>query len=193
MSEWAKLLVDPNGDRIADAACPRFLLPGSFDPLHDGHRGMFAAAVRRLGPGGAFELSITNAEKPSSSDDEVSRRLRAFAGYAPLWLTRAPTFVEKARLFPGAVFVVGADTAARIVQPRFYEESAERMRSALEEIRAAGCRFLVAGRVDGEGRYIDRDALSLREEFADLFDAIAEGEFRLDVSSTALRTSVRTA
>ena len=63
------------------------------------------------------------------------------------------------------------------------------MRAALEEIRAVGCRFLVAGRVDGGGRFIDRDALSLREEFADLFEAIAESEFRLDVTSTALRFS----
>ncbi len=189
MSEWDKLLVEPNGTRITDAPCPRFLLPGSFNPLHDGHRGMFAAAMRQLGPGGAFELSVTNVEKPPLSDDEVMRRWTAFKGYAPLWLTRAPTFVEKARLFPGTVFVVGADTAARIVQPRFYAESAERMRSALEEIRATGCRFLVAGRVDGGGRFIDRDALRLREEFADLFGAIAEAEFRMDVSSTMLRSS----
>ena len=189
MSEWARLLVGPNGARIADAPSPRFLLPGSFNPLHDGHRGMFAAATRRLGPGGAFELSVTNVEKAALTDDEVMRRLVAFEGYHPLWLTRAPTFVEKARLFPGAVFVVGADTAARIVQPRFYAESADRMRSALAEIRAAGCSFLVAGRVDGGGRFIDRDALSLQEEFANLFGAIAEGEFRLDVSSTMLRSS----
>ena len=52
-----------------------------------------------------------------------------------------------------------------------------------------GCRFLVAGRVDMEGRFIDCDALCLQEEFADLFEAIAETEFRLDVSSTMLRSS----
>ena len=187
MSEWVKLLVEADGNRIADAPCPRFLLPGSFNPLHDGHRGLFDAATRRLGVGGAFELSVTNVEKPALADDEIRRRSSAFAGYAPLWLTRAPTFVEKARLFPGAAFVVGADTAVRIVQPRFYGESAELMWSALEEIRAAGCRFLVAGRVDGTGRFIDRDALNLQEELADLFEEIEESDFRLDVSSTALR------
>ena len=187
-----RLLVAPDGSRIADAPTPRFLLPGSFNPLHDGHRGMFEAATRRLGPGGAFELSVTNAEKPPLGDDEIERRAAAFAGYQPLWLTRAPTFVEKARLFPGAVFVVGADTAARIVQPRFYDDSAERMWLALEEIRSAGCRFLVAGRVDG-GRFIDRDALGLREEVTDLFEAIEEAEFRADVSSTMLRSSSRSA
>ena len=117
-----------------------------------------------------------------------ARRAESFAGYQPLWLTRAPTFAEKARLFPGAVFVVGADTAARIVQPRFYGDSEAKMWLALAEIRAAGCRFLVAGRVDG-GRFIDRDALGLREEVADLFEAIGEAEFRVDVSSTMLRSS----
>jgi hypothetical protein len=184
----AKVLVAPDGSRIADAPTPRFLVPGSFNPLHDGHRGMFDAAVRRLGPGGAFELSVTNVEKPPLSDDEIARRAAAFAGYQPLWLTRAPTFAEKARLFPGAVFVVGADTAARIIESRFYGESNERMWSALEEIRAAGCRFLVAGRVDGGGRFVERDALGLHDAIADLFEAIAEAEFRLDVSSTMLRS-----
>jgi hypothetical protein len=182
-----RLLVAPDGSRIADAPTPRFLLPGSFNPLHDGHRGMFEVATRRLGPGGAFELSVTNVEKPPLGDDEIDRRAAAFAGYQPLWLTRAPTFVEKARLFPGAVFVVGADTAARIVEPRFYGDSAERMWLALEEIRAAGCRFLVAGRVDAGGRFVECDGLGLGEGVADLFEAIAEAEFRADVSSTMLR------
>ena len=182
-----RLLVAPDGSRIADAPTPRFLLPGSFNPLHDGHRGMFEVATRRLGPGGAFELSVTNVEKPPLGDDEIARRAAAFAGYQPLWLTRAPTFVQKARLFPGAVFVVGADTAARIVEPRFYGDSAERMWAALEEIRAAGCRFLVAGRVDAGGRFVERDGLGLGEGVAVLFEAIAEAEFRADVSSTMLR------
>ena len=187
-SAWTKLLLASDGSRIADAPTPRFLLPGSFNPLHAGHRGMFDAATRRLGPGGAFELSVTNVEQPPLGDDEFDRRAAACAGCQHVWLTRAPTFAEKARLFPGAVFVVGADTAARIVQPRFYGDSAERMRAALEEIRAAGCRFLVAGRVDGAGRFVERGGLGLHDAVADLFEAIAEAEFRLDVSSTMLRS-----
>src|SRR5262249_18559734 len=101
---------------------PGLLLPGSFNPLHPGH---LELAALRLGRPAAFELSVVNADKPPLSESEVRRRLRQFARQAPVWLTRAPTFLEKARLFGGAVFVVGADTAVRIVQPRFYGDSVE--------------------------------------------------------------------
>ena len=95
--------------------------------------------------------------------------------------------MEKARLFPGVVFVVGADTAARIVQPRFYQDSAERMLEVLAEIRRQGCRFLVAGRLDQEGKFVGLADLVLPDSVRDLFDGIRPEEFRLDVSSTELR------
>ena len=58
----------------------------------------------------------------------------------------APTFVEKAAIFPGATFIVGADTLARIAEPRYYGNDREACAKALEAIAAAGCRFLVFGR-----------------------------------------------
>lgn len=185
--EIESLCVEPDGRLHADGAMPAFLLPGSFNPLHMGHRGLFETAGRRVGGAGAYELSVVNVEKPALGEAEVRERLRAFAWHRPVWLTRAPTFAEKARLFPGVVFVVGADTALRIVQPRFYGGSAEAMRAALASIAAAGCRFLVAGRVDERGTFIDRERAELGEEFAGLFEWLTEGEFRHDVSSTALR------
>ncbi len=99
------------------------ILPGSFNPLHEGHCGMAAVAARLLGRPVAFELSVANVEKPALTEAEVRRRMAHFAWLAPLWLTHAPTFLEKSRLFPGAVFVVGIDTAVRIVDPRFYGDS----------------------------------------------------------------------
>jgi len=48
-------------------------------------------------------------------------------------LTRAPTFREKARVLPGCTFVIGADTARRLVDPRYYEGSQARMIAALAE------------------------------------------------------------
>jgi hypothetical protein len=43
----------------------RVYLPGSFNPLHDGHRAMLAAAVALAGPHaeGCFELTVLNADK----------------------------------------------------------------------------------------------------------------------------------
>src|SRR5579884_289752 len=123
--------VDSDGRVRGDAAPPAALLPGSFNPLHDGHLRLARAAARRAGGAAAFELTVVNADKAPLTDEEVRRRLAQFAGRAPVWLTRLPTFAEKARHFPGVVFVVGADTAERVVQPRFYGDSPERLAEAL--------------------------------------------------------------
>jgi hypothetical protein len=164
---------------------PTILLPGSFNPLHAAHCKLAEIASVRLGHPAAFELSITNVDKPALDRDEIERRLRQF-DHRPVWLTRAPTFVEKARLFPGVVFVVGADTAERILSPRYYRDTS--LDAALSEMRSQGCRFLVAGRVATDGRFVSLDNLSLSPGQRDLFDAIPPDVFRMDLSSTQLRS-----
>jgi nicotinamide mononucleotide (NMN) deamidase PncC len=176
-----------DGRLRAEGPLPGLLLSGSFNPLHQGHGTLAAVAARLVDRPGAFELAVVNADKPPLAAEEVRLRLEQFTWRAPLWLTRAPTFVEKAKLFPGAVFVVGADTAERIVQPRFYQDSPERMAEALTAIRDQGCRFLVAGRVDAAGAFRGLDDVAIPPAWRDLFAAIPADTFRMDISSTALR------
>ncbi len=185
--ETALLGVEPDG-RMHDTA-PRapVLLPGSFNPVHHGHWRLLEAASRLTGVPAAFELSITNVDKPALAGEEVRRRLPQFTWRAQVWLTRAPTYVEKARLFPGATFAVGVDTAERIVAPRYYQDSEAAMQSALEEIRLHGCRFLVAGRSDATGRFLRLADVAMPASHAVLFEAIPEEAFRVDCSSTELR------
>jgi hypothetical protein len=177
---------ETDGRLHAGAPRPAVLLPGAFNPVHEGHRGMRAAAARLAGGPAAYELSVTNVDKPALTAEEVRRRIAQFTWHAPLWLTRAPTFVEKAVLLPGVAFAVGADTAARIVSPRYYADSEERMAEALESIRRQGCRFLVAGRADG-GRFLTLAEIPVPAAHCDLFSAIPAEVFRLDLSSTQLR------
>ena len=48
--------------------------------------------------------------------------------------------------------MIGADTAERLIAPKYYGDDEVRMHAALEEIANSGCSFLVAVRIDATGR-----------------------------------------
>lgn len=185
----AAVCIESDGRMRQGGPSPPLLLCGSFNPLHAGHCALAEAAARRIGTPAAFELGICNADKPPLPDEEVRYRLTQFAWRGPVWLTRAATFVDKAALFPGTMFIVGADTAARIVQPRFYGDSETRMAEALQRLRSHGCRFLVASRVNTAGAFLGLDDLGIPSAHGDLFTALPACEFRMDLSSTQLRSA----
>jgi hypothetical protein len=103
-------------------------------------------------------------------------------------LTRAATFEEKSRLFPGATFIVGVDTLRRIADPRYYRDDAAACLAAIERIAARGCRFLVFGRDVGTG-FVRLSDLDLPEALRAICREVPGEEFREDISSTEIRKS----
>ena len=164
------------------------VLPGAFNPLHDGHRRMRADAGRRLGRRVGFELSIANVDKPPLDYHELNTRLAQFDA-GEVVLTNAPTFADKARALGGVVFVVGADTLQRVGDPRYYGGETQRD-AAIEALAALGCRFLVYGRVD-DGVFRTLADLTVPPALKGLGTSVPESEFRNDTSSTALRQRTR--
>jgi len=162
---------------------PRAILSGSFNPWHEGHRTLAAVIERRLNAPVHYELSRANVDKPELEEAEVQRRIAQFTGVAPVWVTRAPTFAEKAKLFPGAVFAVGYDTAVRMLDPKYSGSEAGRD-TALLTLLECECRVIVGGRIDAGGKFRE---WSYAGVFAELFEGLREAEFRVDVSSTELR------
>jgi hypothetical protein len=170
---------------------PRGVLSGAFNPRHSGHDGLRVAAEAWIAGPVHFELPLMNADKPALQIDAAVERCRQFHD-GPLLVSRAATFVEKARILPGTTFVVGVDTAVRIVAHRFYGPADDPLRAeaamfeSLEEFRGLGCRFLVAARM-WQGQTLRLPDVSIPDRLQDLFVELPATRFLLDVSSSGLR------
>ena len=185
--EVDRVTAQPDGQMMLSAPQHPVLLPGSFNPMHTGHMALARVAEELRQQPLAFEISVTNVDKPALTADTVRHRVAQFAWKSPVELTRAPTFVEKSRLFPRTTFVIGADTAERLVQAKYYGDDETRMHVALEEIGSSGGSFLVAVRSDPAGRLRGLIDIPVPQRFADLFTEIPEHRFRLDTSSSQIR------
>src|SRR5438128_558434 len=189
--ELDRVTVQPDGQMMLSAPQPFVLFPGSFNPLHEGHLLLARVAEELRQQPLAFEISVTNVDKPPLAGETVRHRLAQFAWKWPVELTRAPTFLEKSRLFSGTTFVVGADTAERLVAPKYYGDDELRMHVALEEIANSGSSFLVAVRIDAVGRVRALNDIPVPRRYADLFTEIPEHRFRFDTSSSEIRARGR--
>uniref|UniRef100_A0A7S3QL21 Cytidyltransferase-like domain-containing protein n=1 Tax=Dunaliella tertiolecta TaxID=3047 RepID=A0A7S3QL21_DUNTE len=184
--------VEFNGSQVVTDAPRRnkLYLPGSFNPLHAGHKQLLAVARSLSGDKeAAFELSIGNPDKGMLPVEETRRRVQQFVdAQLPVVVSCAPLFPDKSDMFPDSTFVLGYDTAKRLVMPKYYGDSELNMLLNFARLRHRGCKFMVAGRYDAEAKKF----LTLRDVqvplgLADLFEDIDEHDFRVDVSSTELR------
>jgi hypothetical protein len=175
------------------------IVPGSFNPFHDGHERLSKAACTVAADSdqvGVFELSIENVDKPSLSLDELNARIVPILqkGHKVL-VTRCAKFLDKAKLFPGTSFVIGFDTAIRLVDPKYYSNDQDAMKKALADLMNQGTKFYVAGRIkdsktaSGDFLTLSLDLLpSIPTELKPLFIEIPEEKFRSDISSSILRS-----
>lgn len=189
---WQALVL---GDSLAEVTTShdgRLLFPGAFNPLHEGHREMLDIAEAMTGLIGAYELSVANVDKPFLDYREIENRLAQFD--RPVWLTRLPTFIEKARHFPDATFILGLDTLVRIAEPRYYGGRLLRD-EALSKLAEYGASYLVFGReLEGRFQVLDDMAHALPQPLLERATGIAADCYNNPISSTGLRraTGIRT-
>jgi hypothetical protein len=144
---------------------------------------------------------------------EVERRVNIFTSLPrqemprdwAVMLTNAPLFSQKtdilAELIPNnrlenepssrtMSFVLGTDTMVRIINPKYYDNSREKMLAALMDMKEKGVHFIVGGRLEpGTNNYMNGkdEVSSLPLEVQEMFTLLPEDEFRMDISSTELR------
>ena len=180
--------IGADGSQAVDEPFMGGVLPGSFDPLHEGHEALAEVAASMLEADVIFEMSVLNVDKPPLEIDEVRKRIAQFIGERSVVVTRTPRFYQKAELFPNCTFVIGWDTAVRLVEPKYYSGDQTEMLKALTKMRRTGCRFLVAGRLK-VGVFRTLADVPVPTGFVDMFTELPEADFRRDVSSTELRVA----
>ncbi len=174
LSDWLLVLIAQ-----AVGAERGLMMPGSFNPVHQGHLNLLKVAEAMTGLCGVFELSCANVDKPAIEEADALRRAAAIKD-VPVALTHAPRFIQKAQLFPNTAFAVGFDTAIRFVKDYSPDD--------WKKFQTLETRFLVAGRQFG-GTFQTLKNIDLPAGFESLFAAVPESKFRADISSTELRNS----
>ena len=74
----------------------------------------------------------------------------------------------------------------RLIDPKYYNNSGEKMYESLKIIQDNECDFLVAGRLQ-DSHFRTVSDVNIPKEFTSMFTEIPEDQFRIDLSSTELR------
>lgn len=158
------------------------LYPGSFNPLHDGHRWIISEACK-IRPGTVVEISLRRWGKEDLSFEVLRDRLSQFKSLAPVLVTSEARMVGKIGLLaellpnkPRPVFHVGQDTLERMIED--YGEAG---------ISGLAATFVVYGRKLPGMEYRDLD--SLGHKFNNCIKGPSQPEYLFDISSTQIRNS----
>ena len=180
------LIKDKESFLSSSDSLPKAILSGSFNPLHKGHKAMHDHASKVLDSDIFFEVCIQNADKPTLNYEEVTNVIDQFSSSDNWLLTKVGKFTEKAMLFPNSTFILGTDTLARVVNEKFYLNK-DQMLAELEIFNANNNNFLVFGR-EVDGSFVSLQDINIPVHINSRFTEVTEKDFRLDISSTELRS-----
>jgi len=163
--------------------------PGAYNPPHEGHFQSGAASLETLAVEKehrtlVFSTTVNPPHKPALSTAECLQRAKLMKGHNFIVTEGDPRFLEKARKFPGAHFVMGADAMDRMLDPKWGFE----IRPMLDEFASIGTRFLVPGRLVGTEFLVCGRVMS--NHMADVLGRTSlfiPVDFRLDLSSSEIR------
>ena len=143
------------------------IFSGSFNPFHHGHLTIANVASKILGKLIQLEISRQNTDKPEidymefyEREDQIHTKCRSAECIENLYVTDAPLFLEKAKIFSKAVFIIGADTLLGIEDSKNWTIQPN-MNMICSEFRIGGNRFLVVQRKGIDISYVNKTLLGL--------------------------------
>jgi nicotinic acid mononucleotide adenylyltransferase len=176
-----------SGERIAEppqepgSGFGRTFFPGTFNPPHEGHFAMARAAKGNV----LFSITVDPPHKDPVSLGEMCRRAKLLEGHDRLFSQGDALYLDKAKRYPGASFLIGADAAIRMFDPKWTADSA----ALAWELVQHAVTFYVAPRRNEAG--LVKDVSDVRKlvpgSCAYIFRSLPSGI--QDVSSSAIRAS----
>lgn len=122
------------------------MFPGSFNPLHRGHREICAKVLQMTQKLVVPWLDITLPHKPQLSLVDVVQRVTEIRQHEACYVTRdCPLYLDKARHLPGRAFVIGVDALKTMLDPKWGPD----IKLMLKEFDDLATHFYVPGRRQG--------------------------------------------
>jgi hypothetical protein len=150
------------------------LFPGAFNPPHEGH---FSYADTHT----VFHITTNPPNKEPLKLGEMLQRAAYLKGRNVLFTEDDPLYIDKARRFPGATFIVGIDAVQRLLDPKWGTP----VLPTLNEFVRLGTRFKVAPR-EVDGKLLRFSDVPIPEAYKGMFQELSPTAYT-KLSSTALR------
>ncbi|EDR27175.1 hypothetical protein, conserved [Entamoeba dispar SAW760] len=171
--------------------CP-IVYCGTFNPFHKAHKKIIEyMSMRFTHRPIILDISQRSEDKSVTSLTNTFIRASQVAGIYKVNISNTSLYIDKCKNYPGGTFVVGLDTAVRILNKRYYQNSEINLKKAMHTIADMGCNFIVVGRKDDTtNKFLEFDFVKSTlpaKEYHYLFISLNEKEFRYDLSSTYLR------
>jgi len=181
-----------NGKRFAGISNAEnyALMPGSFNPPHEGHFGLADSFKNTYGKNVVFEIGTNPPHKKAPTVQELLQRAKMLKGRDTFFSVDMPMYIEKTRAYPGTPLIMGADTLLRILDPKWGVDA----RMMFNEMASYNTKIYVAQRMV-DGKFIGwsdiNNAIGALPELDNFDEIINKVLFNLpgrwDISSTELR------